>query len=405
MNPEPENEEQLYPIAVLIDELKHDDTTLRLNAIRRLGTIACALGPQRTRDELIPFLDESIDDEDEVLLALAEELGNFSEYVGGPEQAHVLLGPLENLAAVEETVVRDKAVESLTKICVLLNEKQLEEFYIPLLKRLSVGDWFTSRTSATGLYAAGYRKLSPGMQDDLRKLFHQLAHDETPMVRRAAAKALAKLSKEVTKEQMVSDVIPLFHKLAQDEQDSVRLLTVECLVAVAELLQPDECKVYLLGTLRAMVSDKSWRIRYMIAQKFVELANAVGEDIIKEDLVTAFVHVLKDNEGEVRTAASGQVPGVYFFFLSFLCLAYVRDGCTTVARDSKLVIGKHTLMLYCSTRDLTVYVCFCKLIDQQVILASIMPCVKDLVTDTSQHVRAALAMQISGLAPILGKEA
>ena len=51
---------------------------------------------------------ESIDDEDEVLLALAEELGNFVDYVGGPQYAHLLLAPLENLAAVEETVVRDK---------------------------------------------------------------------------------------------------------------------------------------------------------------------------------------------------------------------------------------------------------------------------------------------------------
>ena len=33
-----------------------------------------------------------------------------------------------------------------------------------------------------------------------------------------------------------------------------------------------------------------------------------------------------------------------------------------------------------------------------------MGSVEDLVTDTSQHVRAALATQISGLAPILGKE-
>ena len=68
--------EELYPIAVLIDELKvsvldthrvqtcllieiqqHDDVLLRLNAIHRLSTIALALGPERTREELIPFLD------------------------------------------------------------------------------------------------------------------------------------------------------------------------------------------------------------------------------------------------------------------------------------------------------------------------------------------------------------
>ena len=104
-----EADEQLYPIAILIDELKSDDVTLRLNSIHRISTIALALGPERARDELIPFLQDSVDDEDEVLLALAEELGrNFDEYLGGPEYAHLLLGPLENLSAVEETLVRDK---------------------------------------------------------------------------------------------------------------------------------------------------------------------------------------------------------------------------------------------------------------------------------------------------------
>ena len=93
-----------------------------------MSTIALALGPERTRDELIPFLDgmhgvpandtysvqhaysrpESVEDEDEVLTALSDELGGFVEYVGGPENGHVLLSPLENLATIEEPLVRDK---------------------------------------------------------------------------------------------------------------------------------------------------------------------------------------------------------------------------------------------------------------------------------------------------------
>lgn len=91
-----------------MDELKSDDVVLRLSSIRRLSTIALALGPQRTREELISFLQDQLDDEDEVLLVLAEELGGFTEYVGGKEYAWCILGPLENLAAVEETLVRDK---------------------------------------------------------------------------------------------------------------------------------------------------------------------------------------------------------------------------------------------------------------------------------------------------------
>lgn len=47
---------------------------------------------------------------------------------------------------------------------------------------------------------------------------------------------------------------------------------------------------------------------------------------------------------------------------------------------------------------------FCTLVDRETLLHEIMPSVEDLVSDSSQHVRAALGSQISGLAPILGKQ-
>lgn len=46
-----------------------------------------------------------------------------------------------------------------------------------------------------------------------------------------------------------------------------------------------------------------------------------------------------------------------------------------------------------------------KQLERDVIIARIVPCVRDLCQDSSQHVRAALANQITGLAPLLGKEA
>jgi serine/threonine-protein phosphatase 2A regulatory subunit A len=49
-----------------------------------------------------------MEDEDEVLMALAEELGSFEEFVGGPQFAQVLLNPLQHLATVEEPLVRQK---------------------------------------------------------------------------------------------------------------------------------------------------------------------------------------------------------------------------------------------------------------------------------------------------------
>jgi serine/threonine-protein phosphatase 2A regulatory subunit A len=48
--------EDLYPIAILIDELKHEDVQCRLNSMRKIDSIALALGPVRTRSELLPFI-------------------------------------------------------------------------------------------------------------------------------------------------------------------------------------------------------------------------------------------------------------------------------------------------------------------------------------------------------------
>jgi serine/threonine-protein phosphatase 2A regulatory subunit A len=102
----------------------------------------------------------------------------------------------------------------------------------------------------------------------------------------------------------------------------------------------------------------------------------VGNDIVQEEMIGAFVQALRDIEAEVRTAAATQIPGMRFTcLLSNLQITYPRN-----------IIG------------------FAALVNREVILREILPCVRELVTDGSQHVRAAIASNISGLAPLLGKE-
>ena len=43
-------------INLLIEELRSDDVTVRVNAARKVSTIARAIGPERTRSELLPFI-------------------------------------------------------------------------------------------------------------------------------------------------------------------------------------------------------------------------------------------------------------------------------------------------------------------------------------------------------------
>lgn len=49
--------------------------------MKRLPEISIALGPERTRSELIPYLNEFVEDEDDVLITLAEQLPPLIDYV------------------------------------------------------------------------------------------------------------------------------------------------------------------------------------------------------------------------------------------------------------------------------------------------------------------------------------
>jgi serine/threonine-protein phosphatase 2A regulatory subunit A len=46
-----------------------------------------------------------------------------------------------------------------------------------------------------------------------------------------------------------------------------------------------------------------------VADQWVGLARAIGGDHAGDELVAAFVRLVKDNEAEVRSAIAKQIPG------------------------------------------------------------------------------------------------
>lgn len=82
---------------------------------------------------------------------------------------------------------------------------------------------------------------------------------------------------------------------------------------------------------------------------------------------------MADPEGEVRTAAAGRITGKSF--------DHVLKGLS-----------------------LTIKIGYSQLIEKQVVIDRLLPCVRDLVGDENQYARAALAKEVSGLAIIVGQD-
>jgi serine/threonine-protein phosphatase 2A regulatory subunit A len=296
----------LHPIDILIEELQDEDVQNRLNSVKRLSTISLALGEERTRTELLPFLTDQLEDEDEVRLEVAAELAKFVPLVGGQKYAHTLIAPLEALARIDEIVVRNKAVESLNTIVKEMAPADIEAHFLPAVTRLATGDFFASRSSACGLFAEAYAKASAGARAELLKSFAALCQDDTPMVRRAAASGLKDLVVAAgtgSAAQVTESLLPLYNQLVTDDQDSVRLLAVSAASALMSALKGTEGAATVVASLNAASKDRSWKVRNATAEAFSEAQAAVSPDVMKAELVPVLVRLLRDQEAEVRTHA------------------------------------------------------------------------------------------------------
>jgi serine/threonine-protein phosphatase 2A regulatory subunit A len=252
-----------------IDKLRGDDLPMRIEAATKLSIIARALGPQRTREELLPFLSDSVDDDDEVLEAMASSLGNksFIQHVGGTQYASSLLQPLEILLAVEENVVREKASASVIAISQQMKKKRTKNYdnaddgddfaceFLAMIARLAQNEWFTARISACGLIPIAFSQIrmknnqpSNNMQLEYISYFAAMCRDDTPMVRRMASRNLGSLlqtvvntmgpSSSLGEHGVVWDVLlDLYESLAGgDQPDSVRLHTTQNCVMLGQTM-------------------------------------------------------------------------------------------------------------------------------------------------------------------------
>jgi serine/threonine-protein phosphatase 2A regulatory subunit A len=289
--------EDLYQIALLIDQLKHDDLQLRISSSKSLCRIAKVLGPERTRSELIPFLTESTDDDDEVLQIVAEQLGMLSDFVGGGSFTHVLLEPLECLAGVEDVSVRQSSIQSMKKIISNFSDQHLKEFYVPLMIRMTKKEWYTSRSSSLHLLHLCFERLSDVDRETIRASFFRLCTDETPNVRQAAAQNLSLMATKLTQGDINKSLISAITSLSNDEQDSVR---IHCTMSCLSLL-PSGLTQVLPIVLKASL-DPSWRVRWNVASRLHYVFSA-GHLPNEELVLSSYLALLNDVEPEVRFQA------------------------------------------------------------------------------------------------------
>ena len=389
MDPSP----QLYPIAVLIKDMKSVDKDKRLTALASLPTIAAALGPDRCRSELLPYLEELLDDEEAVLGELARQLGSLGEAVGGKLHAHILFEPLQELAQVEDEVVREAAVRSIVTILTAMDSPVVKDEVMEVGRKLAEADWHTHRVSAAALFAGCLGRLGREAQSEALTAFADLAKDTHTQVRKVVGEQLLKVVKDYPAA-LETQVLAILSDIAADKEDSIRLLSVQAICLLCETLSPSKRNSLLLPLIRSLADDKAWRVRYCVADQIAKLATSFTPEIQVGVLCPLYVGFLKDGESEVRTAACSRLLDFAGLFSADQVASQLLPCLSALVTDVEVVkaaLAGHLTRL-------------CVVVGRVHASESVFKLIVDLLKDESTDIKLCLFKELESLKTVLGAD-
>ena len=258
---------------------------------------------------MLTELIDKIDCNPELMMNLAEQLGNLTEYLGDKANSVHLLKPLEYILPADDSVVREKSVASLKIVGNNISNQAVLEDFLPMVKRMRKGDLFSMRISACFLYAQIYGRLPASKKEYVRAKFQKLAKDDTPMVRRGAAQSISILSDTIEKEHAKEYLVPLLRALLTDDNDSVKIMAVYSTIAVVQKVldgdQQNLVKEEIIPPFKYAVENKmaSWRLRFSVAEIAAQMCEFIDPEIVDNDVVPLYENLMFDKEPEVKSEA------------------------------------------------------------------------------------------------------
>ena len=127
----------LHPLHLFSEEIK--EPSLRISSIHTVSTIAVALGPQNTRETLIPFLSALFHQEgQECQLAILQVLPSLIPHIGHSFYSYLLLEvAMDILCLYDEKEIRDAAFTTLYKVLSRIDVRRAEAMLYNTLQELA----------------------------------------------------------------------------------------------------------------------------------------------------------------------------------------------------------------------------------------------------------------------------
>jgi len=334
---------EVDPVEVLKADLGEIDIAVQLDAAKNIPTVALAIGPEKTREELISAVESACFPDyneghalqksdgklglaEEVLMEVARVMDrSMLPLIGGQEYIRPIMKLQQRLAMFDETIVREAAINSIIGIAEVVNIQRIEQDILSVVTHLAKATRWAGRSAAANATPRLYKYLqSEESKETCQNIVLRLVKDKMEMVRYEACSKVYQMllpMGEYNTTKVINFILPILKSLMCEWQEDFRCHVIKI---VQTLLQIGNVELLNISQeyLKYMFCDINWRIRIRLLKDLMEIVTAAPPQFINDGLLPLFVQCFRDQELQVQIEAFKKAPE--FFSHEKLKLTKVR---------------------------------------------------------------------------------
>jgi len=343
----------------IIEDIISLDPRRQCKGIKNISKIQSDVSPDKFRKEFLPFLLKCVnEEEDEVLQELLKVYRDVFNLVGGKKYLKDLFPLIELLLHTGDPNIRKETITCIRHLIDKQDEfSDIEKELFETIQNLANSEDPSHEIGFITFTSEFFGDFKEKNRNHIYSIFKQFLEKkgQGKLIKIELSSNLSKLSKYLNK----NDFMELFNILMKEECDAVRFNLVQALANLKDKTKLDGYENFIGENITKFSEDESWRVRLMLAkyiEEILELINIIKNNYpeIKNIILKAFLKLIQDQEGEVRSMACQKLDGVS----EFLCNEENFD--------------------------------------------KILSCLKALKSDPLPYVRNSLASNILSIAPIIG---
>ena len=283
----------------LLQDLQNPDIKIKKNAFQNLRGISLALGRERTRKELLPYLKSCIDEEeDEIIIELAKVLSNFIDCIGGKQYIKELLNLLEIILTIDDHFVRIEIMNTIKSVVKQIGKvSEIESDLISIINNLYNSEDINQKKSAMNLLIFLFKDLNANNKNIAINYFDKFLVDNNISIKKELLNEITNISLELS----IDYIKKMISIILKDKNESMRIDIVNIILSIKNHKNINQFIDVIYDLIPKLAEDTNWRVRLTVSDKLNEFLNFPNiKKEFKQTSVNIFAKLLDDTESEIR---------------------------------------------------------------------------------------------------------